>query len=161
MRFNAILFALAAAAVALGAPPDSPQVRPARGSELVGLWQMVDVTRGPSADAEDSQLAPFQIFYFDRRGWMKFMTSMKPFSKGQLALFDSAPLVTRYEMEKDGTLALTNPAWDEPRRYHCNAVTKVEGEGDVRAPHVGDLVLAATDAEGKPVWAKLLRKVPE
>lgn len=140
---------------------DNPQVRPIRVSDLPGLWQMMDLNKSPSEDAEDSLFAPYQIFYFDPRGGMKYMTSAKPFSKGQLALFDAAPLVTRFEVDKDGMLALTNPAWDEPRRYQCNAITKVEGGSEIRAPRAGDVVLAATDAQGKVLWAKLLRKVPE
>jgi hypothetical protein len=151
------------AAVAVLAPAaNDPQVRPARVSDLPGLWQMIEISfaKNASVDAEDSLLAPYQIFYFDPRGWMKYMTSGKPFSQGQLALFDAAPLVTRYELDKRGTLALTNPAWDEPRKYQCTAVTKVEGGSDPRAPRAGDLLLAAKDAQGTVLWAKLLRKVP-
>jgi hypothetical protein len=160
MRLRVILLALTAAMAVLAPAAGDPQVRPARASDLPGLWQMMDLNKSASVDAEDSLFSPYQIFYFDPRGWMKYMTRVKPFTQAQLALFDAAPMATRYEVDKRGTLALTNTAWDEPRRYQCNTVTKVEDGSDPRAPRVGDLLLAATDAEGKLVWVKLLRKVP-
>lgn len=153
MRFVAAFVALAALAA-------GPQTRPARSSDLPGVWLMADMTRNAPFDPEDKQFAPYQIFGFDKRGGMKHMTSAKPFTEGQLALFNSAPQITRYSVDGSRTLMLSNPSWDAPLKYQCRLVTKAEPASDPKSPQAGDLLLAATDDRGREVWSKLLRKAP-
>ncbi len=154
MRSRSVLI-IAALALAAMASEDQPAVRPARTGDLPGTWQMVSITKAPGADAEDAQFAPYQIFFFDQGGKMKHMTSPKPFSS--LALFEAAPLVTRYSVDKKGTLVLTNPSWDAPRKYQCDVVTKAAGN-DAKSARPGDVILTGTDDSGKLAWTKLLRK---
>lgn len=130
-------------------------VRPARNADLPGTWVMLNLVTD-KADREDSTFAPYQIFHFDASGRMKFMTSAKPFSN--LALFEAAPLVTRYSLDKHGALTLTNPGWDEPRKYQCIVVVKGPAGEDAKLPHPGDVLLTSVDAGGKPLWSKLLRQ---
>ncbi len=152
----------AAAFVALAALAAGPQTRPARSSDLPGVWLMVDMTRNAPFDPEDKLFAPYQIFAFDKRGGMKHMTSAKPFTEGQLALFNSAPQITRYGVDKTGVLVLSNPSWDAPLKYHCRLVVKAEADaaGDPKSPQAGDLILAGIDDRGREAWSKLLRKAP-
>jgi hypothetical protein len=155
MRFLALTILAATTLLAGG-----PQARPARGSDLLGVWVMIDMTRDPSFDPQDKLFAPYQIFAFDKRGGMKHMTSAKPFTDGQLALFNSAPEVTRYGVDRNGTLVLVNPSWDAPLKYQCRVVTKTKDEGDPKSPQAGDLLLSSTDDRGREAWSKLLRKAP-
>jgi hypothetical protein len=148
------LTALAAATLMAGGPPS----RPARATDLPGVWMMVDLTHTVPVDPEDQLFAPYQIFAFDRKGGMKHMTSAKPFTEGQLSLFDSAPQVTRYGVDRNGILALVNPSWEAPLRYQCHLVTKTKDGGDPKSPHEGDLLLVSTDDRGREAWSKLLRK---
>lgn len=154
MRFLA-LASLAAVLLAGG-----PQARPARSSDLPGVWMMVEMTRNAPIDPQDKLFAPYQIFAFDKKGGMKHMTSARPFTEGQLALFNSAPQVTRYGVDRNGTLVLVNPSWDAPLKYQCRVVTRTKDEGDPKSPQAGDLLLAATDDRGREAWSKLLRKAP-
>jgi hypothetical protein len=121
---------------------------------------MVDMTHNAPFDPEDKLFAPYQIFAFDRKGGMKHMTSAKPFTDGQLALFDSAPQITRYGVDGNGTLVLSNPSWDAPLKYQCRVVTKAEAAADPKSPQAGDLLLALIDERGREAWSKLLRKAP-
>jgi len=150
------LTALAATTLLAGGPPS----RPARASDLPGIWVMVDMTHSAPVDPEDKLFAPYQIFGFSRKGGMKHMTSAKPFTEGQLALYDSAPEVTRYGVDRNGTLILVNPSWEAPLKYQCRLVTKTKDEGDPKSPRAGDLLLVATDDRGREEWTKLLRKAP-
>lgn len=152
------LLALASVAAVLLAA--GPHLRPARSSDLPGVWLMVDMTNTAPVDPQDKQFAPYQIFAFDRKGGMKHMTSAKPFTEGQLALFNSAPQITRYSVDGSRTLMLSNPSWDAPLKYQCRLVTKAEPASDPKSPQAGDLLLAATDDRGREVWSKLLRKAP-
>ncbi len=149
------LIALASSLLAAG-----PQTRPARSSDLPGVWVMIDMTHGAPFDPQDKLFAPYQIFGFDRKGGMKHMTSARPFTEGQFALFNSAPQVTRYTVERDGTLTLSNPSWEAPLRYQCRVVTKAEAAGDPRSPQPGDLLLSGTEERGREGWSKLLRRAP-
>jgi hypothetical protein len=90
---------------------------------------------------------------------MKHMTSSQPFRQSQLAVFDAAPLVTRFTVDRGGTLLLTNPAWDAPRSYPCSVVIKGAPGDDPRLPRAGDVVLSGTDGQGRLLWSKLLRKL--
>ncbi|HEY1205447.1 MAG: hypothetical protein ABSH46_06005 [Bryobacteraceae bacterium] len=155
MRFQVAFVALAATLLAAG-----PRLRPARSSDLPGVWVMVDMTHNAPFDPEDKLFAPYQIFAFDRKGGMKHMTSAKPFTDGQLALFDSAPQITRYGVDGNGTLVLSNPSWDAPLKYQCRVVTKAEAAADPKSPQAGDLLLALIDERGREAWSKLLRKAP-
>jgi hypothetical protein len=159
MRNRAILITLMATLVAAALVAADPQARPAKTSDLEGVWQMVELTNNQPANADDAQLAPYQIFRFDRHGKMKHMTSQKPFTAGQLALFDSAPLVMEYKVEKRGTLVLSNPSWDAPRTYQCSVVTQAEPSADLQAARAGDLVISGADGQGKILWSKRLRKL--
>jgi hypothetical protein len=154
MRFVALVAVWGASLLAAG-----PQVRPARTSDLPGVWFMAAITTNAPADPDDSAFAPYQIFGFDRQGGMKHMTAAKPFTPGQIALFDSAPQVTRYTVEKGGELVLSSPSWDAPLKYQCRLVTKAEGASDPKSAQAGDLLLVSTDEQGREVWSKLLRKV--
>jgi len=149
-----VLTALAATTLLAGGPPS----RPARASDLPGVWVMVDLTHSAPVDPEDKLFAPYQIFAFDRKGGMKHMTSAKPFTEGQLALFDSAPQVTRYGVDRNGILVLVNPSWEAPLKYQCRLVTKTKDESDPKSPRAGDLLLTSTDDRGREAWSKLLRK---
>jgi hypothetical protein len=136
-----------------------PQVRPARNSDLPGVWMMVGITNNAPFDPADKLFAPYQIFAFDKKGGMKHMTSAKPFTEGQLALFSSAPQVTQYAVEK-GRLVLSNPSWDAPLKYECRLVTKIDEAGDLKSLHAGDLILISLDDQGREAWSKVLRKTP-
>jgi hypothetical protein len=156
MRIQTVFIASAALAAALAAA--GPELRPARTADLPGVWVMVDQVRNAPFDPEDTVFAPYQLFAFDQKGGMKHMTSPKQFTDSQLALFSAAPQVTRYTVEKDGTLVLANPSWDAPIKYQCRVVTKTEDPDTGRSPREGDLVLSSIDAHGKEAWSKLLRK---
>jgi hypothetical protein len=160
MRFRTVLLIAAGlASVAAGAGAQTPagvEVRPARAADLPGMWQMAALIMPPEADASDPLFAPYQVFFFDQSGKMKHMTSARPFTS--FALFEAAPLVTRYSVEKKGTLVLTNPAWDAPRRYQCTVVTKSAGGEDRKSARPGDVLLTGLDEAGKPAWTKVLRK---
>lgn len=163
MRFQVPLMLLSAltlpAAAQQAASPDpASAVRAARADDLPGLWIAVALGKYAEVDVEDSLFAPYQLFYFDPNGRMKHMTSSQPFRQSQLAVFDAAPLVTRYTVDRRGTLLLTNPAWDEPRSYLCSLVIKDTPGDDPHLPRVGDIVLSGTDGQGRPLWSKLLRK---
>ena len=121
---------------------------------------MIDITRNAGFEPDDKTVAPYQIFGFDKKGGMKHMTSAKPFTRSQLELFDAAPQVTRFGVDKNGTLVLVNPAWDAPLKYQCRIVTKTEAAGDMKSPQEGDLIMTSTDDQGREVWSKLLRKAP-
>ncbi len=149
-----VLTALAAATLLAG----GPQARPARSSDLPGIWMMVDLTHNAPVDPEDNLFAAYQIFAFDKKGGMKHMTSAKPFTEGQLSLFDSAPQVTRYGVDRNGILVLVNPSWDAPIKYQCRLVTKTKDAADPKSPRAGDLLLISTDERGREAWSKLLRK---
>ena len=148
--------ALAAAQTGISARWGPVAVRPARNADLPGTWAMVNLV-GDKADPSDSMFAPFQIFHFDSDGRMKFMTSAKPFTS--LALFEAAPLVTRYSLDKHGTLLLANPGWPTPRKYQCIVVLKGARGDDVKLPRPADVLLSGVDEAGRPAWSKLLRKV--
>ncbi len=150
------LLALASFAAALMA--SGPQTRPARSSDLPGIWMMVDISSTAPLDLQDTLFAPYQIFAFDKKGGMKHMTSAKPFTEGQLALFDSAPQITRYGVDRNGILVLVNPSWEAPLKYQCRLVTKTKDAADPKSPHEGDLLLISTDDRGREAWSKLLRK---
>ena len=109
-------------------------------------------------ESEDKLFAPYQVFEFDKKGGMKHMTSAKPFTGGQLSLFDSAPQVTRYGVDRNGILVLVNPSWDAPLKYQCHVVTKTKDAADPKSPRAGDLLLISTDDRGREAWSKLLRK---
>ncbi|HXN48811.1 MAG TPA: hypothetical protein VN893_19330 [Bryobacteraceae bacterium] len=149
-----VLSALAATTLLAG----GPQSRPARSSDLPGIWIMVELTSSAALDPQDQLFAPFQLFAFDKKGGMKHMTSGKPFTQGQLSLFDSAPQVTRYSVDRNGILVLANPSWEAPLKYQCRLVTKTKEAADPRSPHEGDLLLISTDERGREAWSKLLRK---
>ena len=104
MRLVALTALAAAILLAAG-----PQSRPARASDLPGIWMMVDITSTAPLDPQDTLFAPYQIFAFDKKGGMKHMTSAKPFTGGQLSLFDAAPQITRY-----GVRSQRNPGAGEP-----------------------------------------------
>ena len=150
------LIALASFAAILMA--GGPQARPARSSDLPGVWVMADMTHTAPVDPEDKLFAPYQIFAFDRKGGMKHMTSAKPFTEGQLSLFDAAPQITRYGVDRNGILVLVNPSWDAPLKYQCHVVTKTKDAADPKSPRAGDLLLISTDDRGREAWSKLLRK---
>lgn len=152
---SAVLISLLLAAAAAAA--ENAPIRPARMRDLPGLWEMVALTKHAEIDAEDSLFAPYQLFYFDPKGRMKHMTSPKPFRATQRSMFEAAPLVTAYTLDRRGQLQLTNPGWDAPRSYLCTFVTK-DAAGDDPRPRAGDLLLSGLDAAGKPAWSKLLRK---
>jgi hypothetical protein len=156
-----LLSALALPAVAQQTPsPDPPPaVRAARTDDLPGLWVMVALSKHAEVDVEDSLFAPYQLFYFDPNGGMKHMTSAQMFRQSQLAVFDAAPLVTRFTVDRRGTLLLMNPAWDAPRSYLCRLVIKDTPGDDPRLPRAGDILLSGTDGQGRPLWSKLLRKL--
>ncbi len=153
MRLVALTALAAAILLAAG-----PQSRPARASDLPGIWMMVDITSTAPLDPQDTLFAPYQIFAFDKKGGMKHMTSAKPFTGGQLSLFDAAPQITRYGVDRNGILALVNPSWEAPLKYQCRFVTKTKDGGDPKSPHEGDLLLISTDDRGREAWSKLLRK---
>ncbi len=155
MRLPIALLAVAALAAAAG-----PKSRPARTSDLPGVWIMADLTHSGPVDPEDKVFAPHQIFEFDQKGGMKHMTSPKPFTRGQLELFHSAPRVTRYGVDKTGVLVLSNPSWDTPLKYQCRFVTKSEAPGDLKVPQAGDILLSSVDDQGREAWSKVLRKAP-
>ncbi len=142
---------------AIAALADTAALRPARTADLAGTWQMVSITKAEDTDESDSFFAPYQLFRFDAGGRMKFMTATKPFTS--LALFDSAPMVTRYSVDRRGILTLVNDAWDAPRKYLCRMVTKAETAADRKEPREGDLLLTGADDAGKAGWSKLLRKI--
>lgn len=150
------IFLLIAAALAAGWS-EAPELRPARTADLAGTWQMVALNKPADADASDSLFAPYQLFRFDPGGRMKHMTASKPFTS--LALFDAAPLVIRYSLDRRGTLTLVNPAWDAPRKYTCSIVMKPQTADDARLPRAGDLVISEAAEPGPPAWTKLLRKI--
>jgi len=139
-------------------PDPPPAVRAPRTDDLRGLWIMVALSKHAEVDVEDSFFAPYQLFYFDPNGRMKHMTSPQPFRQSQLAMFDAAPLVTRFTVDRHGTLLLMNPAWDAPRSYLCSFVIKDTPGDDPRLPRAGDILLSGTDGQGRPLWSKLLRK---
>ncbi len=140
------------------AAEDNPSLRPARPRDLPGLWQMLAVTKTAEIDAEDNFFAPYQLFYFDAKGRMKHMTSPKPFRDTQRSMFEAAPPVTAYSLDRRGQLQLTNPGWDTPRSYQCSVVTKDAAGDDPKRARAGDLLLSGVDGSGKPAWSKLLRK---
>jgi hypothetical protein len=144
-------------ACVLAAWAQAPELRPARTADLAGTWQMVALSKPADVDASDSLFAPYQLFRFDPNGRMKHMTASKPFTS--LALFDAAPLVIRYALDRRGTLTLSNPAWDTPRKYTCSIVTKPQTADDARLPRAGDLVITDAAEPGTPTWSKLLRKI--
>jgi len=109
-------------------------------------------------DPQDTQFAPYQVFAFDRKGGMKHMTSAKPFTEGQRALFNTAPQVTRYSVDRNGILVLVNPSWEAPLKYQCLFVTKTGDGSDPKSPRAGDLLVISTDERGREAWSKLLRK---
>jgi hypothetical protein len=150
---------LMAVLIACAAPAaEKPAVRAARAGDLPGLWQMVALTKYAEVDAADSLFAPYQLFYFDPSGRMKYMTSPKPFRDTQRSMFNAAPPVTRFTLDRRGQLQLTNPGWDAPRSYLCRFVTR-DAPGDGPVPlRAGDLLLTGVDDAGKPAWSKLLRK---
>ena len=150
------LIALASFAAILMAA--GPQARPARSSDLPGVWLMVDMTSNAPVDPQDKAFAPYQIFAFDRKGGMKHMTSARPFTEGQLSLFDSAPQITRYGVDRNGILVLVNPSWEAPLKYQCRMVTRTKDGSDPKSPRAGDLLLVSTDDRGREAWSKLLRK---
>jgi hypothetical protein len=141
-----------------------PEYRPARTTDLPGVWMVVAMATSAPPDPDDKTFAPYQIFGFDRQGGMKHMTSTKPFREGQIALFNAAPQVTRYSVEKDGTLVLSNPSWDVPLKYQCRVVVKADAKAgaaaDAKSPQAGDVLLVSMDDQGREAWSKLLRKVP-
>jgi len=145
------------AAVLLAA---GPHLRSARNSDLPGVWMMVDITSNGPSDPEDKTLAPYQIFGFEKSGGMKHMTSGKPFTAGQLELFRSAPFSTRYGLDGNGTLLLSNPSWDAALKYQCRLVSKAEAASDPKSPRAGDLLLSSVDERGREAWSKVLRKAP-
>jgi hypothetical protein len=147
------LAVLAAALIAAG-----PQMRPARATDLPGVWLMVGLTNDAPFDPADKVFAPYQIFAFDKKGGMKHMTSAKPFTEGQLALFSAAPQVNRYTVSPDGTLELSNPSWDAPLKYQCRVVAKSESAADAKSVQVGDLLMVGLDDRGREAWSKVLRK---
>ena len=154
MRLVTALAIQAAFAAALIAA--APQMRPARASDLPGVWLMVGLTNDAPFDPEDKVFAPYQIFAFDKKGGMKHMTSAKPFTEGQLALFSAAPQVTRYTVSPDGTLELSNPSWDAPLKYQCRVVTKPDA--DAKSIQAGDVLMISVDERGREAWSKVLRK---
>ena len=161
MRSRAVLIAVLAAiasfaAQTAGSPPwGAVTAKPARNSDLAGTWVMLRLVVD-KADPDDSTFAPYQIFQFDTSGRMKFMTSAKPFSN--FALFEAAPLVTRFTLDKHGVLTLSNPGWDAPRKYQCTVVAKGPAGDEARVPRAGDVLLSGLDESGKPSWSKLLRQ---
>jgi hypothetical protein len=153
MQIRTLVLMLVAAAVWA----EAPETRPARTADLAGTWQMVALLKPADADAGDSTFAPFQLYRFDPNGRMKHMTASKPFTS--LALFDAAPLITRYALDRRGILTLSNPAWDAPHKYVASIVTKPPTASDAKLPRAGDLVIAENPEQGSAAWSKLLRKI--
>jgi len=136
----------------------APEMRPARSADLVGTWQMVSISKPENVEGTDTLLAPYQLFQFEANGRMKHMTATKAFTS--LALFQAAPAITRYTLNKSGTLVLTNPNWDAPRQYKCSLIVKPDTNANPKEPRAGDVLMTGSETSNQPAWSKLLRKLP-
>lgn len=154
MRTRIVVAVLAAVSLL---PAQTPVTKPARASDIAGTWQMVALNAPEGAGEEDSFFAPYQLYQFDAKGRMKFMSSGRPFTS--LALFDSAPMTIRYSLSRRGLLTLMNPAWTEPRKYTLSVVTAPPEAADARQRRAGDLLLTSGDDAQKSSWSKLLRRI--
>lgn len=150
-----ILFLVLAVAAAMA---QTAEMRPARSADLVGTWQMVSLSKPENVEGTDTVLAPYQLFQFQANGRMKHMTATKAFTS--LALFQAAPAITRYTLNKSGTLTLTNPNWNAPRQYKCSLIVAPATSADPKQPRAGDIILTGSEAPNQPTWSKLLRRLP-
>jgi len=99
----AAFVALAALAPVLRTRP--PAARPAR--------RLADGRHDPqrALRPEDKLFATYQILP-STRGRHEAHDQRQAFTEGQLALFNSAPQITRYAVDKTGMLVLSSPSWD-------------------------------------------------
>lgn len=145
-------------------------VRACLTSDLVGTWEMKNISAKIKINPNDSFGWPYQRFVFDRRGDFKQMASTTPIEgdKPLIEKFNRAASISRFSLDERGILSITKLESREPERCMCGYATK-EAPPEVLAklpdskksqvPHQGDIVLTYMTRGGQPVVIKCLRRI--
>ncbi|OIO37023.1 MAG: hypothetical protein AUJ72_05340 [Candidatus Omnitrophica bacterium CG1_02_46_14] len=148
----------------------SKNVRPCFMSDLMGTWEMRNVTSKIKIDPKDSFVWPYQRITFDRKGDVKQVTSTTPFQGNQAVIkkFNESASTSKYSIDESSVLSLTKLENPNPERCLCSYVTKnlpaevllkLPATKRDQMPHEGDIVLTYMNRGGKPVVIKTFKKI--
>ena len=145
-------------------------VRPCRTSDLIGTWEMKNISAKIKLDFKDSFGWPYQRYAFDRRGDVKEMTSTTPIEsdKAKVKKFDNAASTSKFTINERGILSISKIESPNPETCMCSYATKdvpeeilakIPAAKRAQIPHKGDIVLTYVNSNSQPVLIKSFRRV--
>ncbi|GEM_PF-2654947 len=145
-------------------------VRPCFVSDLMGTWEMRNITAKIKIDPKESFAWPYQRIAFDRKGDVKQVVSTTPIegNKAVIQNFNKAASTSKFSLDEGSILSITKLESPNPERCLCSYVTKdlpAEALAKLPAskqgamPHQGDIVLTYMNRNGQPVVIKSFKKV--
>lgn len=145
-------------------------VRPCLTSDLIGTWELRNISSRIKIGPDDSFGWPYQRFAFDIRGDVKEMVSTTPIESNKAAVqkFEKTASTSKFMVNERGVLTITKIESPQPEQCMCAyAIKDVPAEKLVKIPeskralipHLGDVVLTYLNRSGQPLVIKSLRKV--
>ncbi len=129
--------------------------------DLPGTWELVSLNSKGGRVAESER--PYETIIFRNDGFMRQASATKPINEMNQAIMNamgSMKFTTQYAVNAEGVLSMTYP--DYPgQAFDARCVYISTGKNDpsdVESPRSGDVLLAATDAQGNPGDVRTFRK---
>ncbi len=149
---------------------ESKNVRPCFMSDLLGTWEMRNITSKIKINSKDPFAWPYQRIAFDRKGDVKQVTSTTPLqgNKDVIKKFNQEASTSKYSIDEGSVLSITKLENPNPERCLCSFVTKnLPAEALLKLPvakrdqmpHEGDIVLTYMNRRGQPAVIKSFKKI--
>lgn len=144
-------------------------IRPCFVSDLLGTWEMKNISAKIKINPGDPFAWPYQRIAFDRKGDVKQVTSTSPI-EGNTALihkFNQSASTAKFAVDEGSILTITKLESPNSERCMCSYVMKdLPAEALVKLPeskrgqipHQGDIVLTYANRSGQPILIKSFRK---
>lgn len=136
--------------------------RLASANDMVGTWEMTWQTVRPSIKTDSLFFADYQILKFSEDGYVKNITSTKPFDMGQIKMYlELMPKKTTYSFISDGLLVINRSKYDSDNIMILLITEDITQSYSDKAPLLkkGNLVLHYFDPNKQLYMLRYFKKI--